>query len=88
LLVKGAGRPRKRDRAFVTSVGIGRRAIGAAPQHLSEAQRAAWREVVASVPAGHLTASDAGTLEAYCVALDVLRRLSESFNGHRRRALH
>jgi phage terminase small subunit len=81
LLVKGGGKARKRDQAFVDSSRTGRPSVGPPPQHFSEAQQAVWREVVGSVPEGHLTASDSGALEAYAVALDTLRRLTQRFNA-------
>ena len=51
--------------------------IGNAPRHLSEVQKAIWREIIEQVPMGVITKMDRMALELVCVLMDRFRKAAE-----------
>jgi phage terminase small subunit len=50
------------------------------PAGLNDGQAALWREIIADVPPGLLTALDKQLFRSYVVAVDIYNRAQESFN--------
>lgn len=51
--------------------------VGNAPRHLTEIQKAIWREIIEQVPMGVITKMDRMLLELVCVLMDKFRKAAE-----------
>jgi phage terminase small subunit len=79
-VVQSGGKPRKevRDREAVTPRSA---SIKGVPSRLNAGQRAVWRDLARSLPAGLVQVSDAVRFEELVIAVDAQRQLLAEFNA-------